>query len=44
MAYLPRQLADAGTELQVMYCYETFPVKVVGTGGPFDPDDTRLKP
>jgi glycine cleavage system aminomethyltransferase T/glycine/D-amino acid oxidase-like deaminating enzyme len=44
MAYLPRHLAEPGTELQVMYCYETFPVKVVGTGGPFDPDDTRLKP
>lgn len=44
MAYLPRELAEPGTSLQVMYCYETFPVKVVGTGGPFDPEDTRMKP
>ena len=44
MAYLPRQLAEPGTELRVMYCYDTFPVKVVGPGGPFDPDDTRMKP
>ncbi len=43
MAYLPRDLAVAGTELQVMYMNELFPVKVVGTDGPFDPDDTRLK-
>jgi hypothetical protein len=43
MAYLPRELAAAGTELGVMYFNEVFPVKVVGTGGPFDPDDSRLK-
>ena len=43
MAYLPRDLAVAGTDLQVMYMNELFPVKVVGTDGPFDPDDTRLK-
>ena len=43
MAYLPRALAEPGTDLRVMYMNETFPVKVVGTGGPFDPDDTRLK-
>lgn len=43
MAYLPRELAEPGTDLSVMYFNEIFPVKVVGTGGPFDPDDTRLK-
>ncbi len=43
MAYLPRELAVPGTDLQVMYMYEKFPVKVVGTDGPFDPTDSRLK-
>lgn len=43
MAYLPQEFAAPGTELQVMYMNETFPVKVVGPNGPFDPDDTRLK-
>jgi glycine cleavage system aminomethyltransferase T len=43
MSYLPRELAEPGTDLQVMYFYETYPVKVVGTGGPFDPDDSRMK-
>lgn len=43
MAYLPAHLAVPGTDLQVMYMYEKFPVKVVGTDGPFDPDNTRLK-
>ena len=43
MAYLPSDLAAPGTDLQVMYMNELFPVKVVGTDGPFDPDDTRLK-
>jgi glycine cleavage system aminomethyltransferase T/glycine/D-amino acid oxidase-like deaminating enzyme len=43
MGYLPREMAMAGTKLQVMYMNEYFPVTVVGTGGPFDPDDTRLK-
>jgi glycine cleavage system aminomethyltransferase T/glycine/D-amino acid oxidase-like deaminating enzyme len=44
MAYLPTEHAAPGTELQVMYMNELFPVKVVGTGAAFDPDDTRLKP
>jgi glycine cleavage system aminomethyltransferase T len=44
MAYLPTEHAAPGTELQVMYMNELFPVKVVGTGSAFDPDDTRLKP
>ncbi|WP_420452578.1 GcvT family protein [Ilumatobacter sp.] len=44
MAYLPTEHAEPGTDLQVMYMNELFPVKVVGTDGPFDPDDTRLKP
>ena len=43
MGYLPREMAAAGTKLQVMYMNEFFPVTVVGTDGPFDPDDTRLK-
>jgi glycine cleavage system aminomethyltransferase T len=43
MAYLPRALAEPGTDLQVMYMNETFPVKVVRTDGPFDPHNTRLK-
>ncbi|WP_040494566.1 GcvT family protein [Ilumatobacter nonamiensis] len=43
MAYLPRELAVEGTDLQVMYMNEFFPVRVVGPNGPFDPDDTRLK-
>ena len=43
MAYLPTALAEPGTDLKVMYMNELFPVKVVGTGGPFDPDNTRLK-
>ncbi len=43
MAYLPLEHAEPGTDLQVMYMNELFPVKVVGTGSAFDPDDTRLK-
>jgi glycine cleavage system aminomethyltransferase T/glycine/D-amino acid oxidase-like deaminating enzyme len=43
MAYLPTEYATPGADLQVMYMNELYPVKVVGTGGPFDPDDTRLK-
>ncbi len=42
MAYLPRVLAEPGTDLQVMYMNELYPVKVVGPGGPFDPENTRL--
>jgi glycine cleavage system aminomethyltransferase T len=43
MAYLPTDLAQPGTDLQVMYMNETFPVNVVGTGAAFDSEDTRLK-
>jgi glycine cleavage system aminomethyltransferase T/glycine/D-amino acid oxidase-like deaminating enzyme len=43
MAYLPRDLARPGTELRAMYMNETFPVQVVGTDGPFDPDNSRMK-
>ncbi|MFT6393329.1 MAG: glycine cleavage system aminomethyltransferase T [Ilumatobacter sp.] len=43
MGYLPREMATAGTKLQVMYMNEYFPVTVVGTDGPFDPDNIRLK-
>jgi glycine cleavage system aminomethyltransferase T len=42
MGYVPNELAAPGTDLQVMYMNELFPVKVVGTGSAFDPDDTRL--
>ncbi len=44
MAYLPTELAVIGTDLQVMYMNELFPVKVAAIeGSVFDPDDTRLK-
>ena len=43
MAYLPSELAEPGTDLQVMYMNELFPVRVAGTGAVFDPDDSRLK-
>ncbi len=43
MGYVPNELAEPGTDLQVMYMNELFPVKVVGTGAAFDPDDSRMK-
>ncbi|MCQ3811840.1 MAG: glycine cleavage system protein T, partial [Acidimicrobiia bacterium] len=43
MAYLPAELAQPGTDLQVMYMNELFPVKVASTGAVFDPDDTRMR-
>ena len=43
MSYLPLELCTPGTDLQVMYMNELFPVKVAGNGAVFDPDDTRLK-
>ncbi len=43
MGYLPQRYAVPGTDLQVMYMNELFPVKVVGPHGPFDPDDSRMK-
>ncbi len=44
LGYLPPELAVVGTDLQVMYMNERFPVQVAATDGSvFDPDDTRLK-
>ena len=43
MGYLPAELATPGTDLQVMYMNELFPVRVASTGAVFDPDDTRLR-
>lgn len=44
LGYLPPEHAVVGTDLQVMYMNELFPVKVAATAGSvFDPDDTRLK-
>ena len=43
MSYLPSELSSPGTDLQVMYMNELFPVRVAGTAAVFDPDDSRLK-
>jgi glycine cleavage system aminomethyltransferase T/glycine/D-amino acid oxidase-like deaminating enzyme len=45
LAYLPPELAVAGTDLQVMYMNERYPVQVAVAGSTplFDPDDTRMK-
>ena len=43
MAYLPRELAISGTDLQVMYMNELYPVEVATTGSVFDPTDSRMK-
>ncbi len=43
MGYLPAELAVPGTDLQVMYMNELFPVKVASTGAVFDPDDSRMR-
>jgi len=43
MAYLPRELAVSGTDLQVMYMNEFYPVEVATTGAVFDPTDSRMK-
>ena len=44
LAYLPRELAVIGTDLQVNYMNENFPVKVAAIqGSVFDPEDSRLK-
>ena len=43
MGYLPNELAAPGTDLQVMYMNELYPVKVATTGSVFDPDDSRMK-
>jgi len=45
MSYLPPEFAVEGTELQVMYMGELYPVRVarVGSQPLFDPDDSRMK-
>ena len=44
LAYLPPEHAQPGTQLDVMYANERFPVTVAATSGSaFDPDNTRLK-
>ncbi len=45
LGYLPPDLAIAGTDLQVMYQNELFPVKVAVAGSTplFDADDARMK-
>ncbi|MEE1564823.1 MAG: glycine cleavage T C-terminal barrel domain-containing protein, partial [Acidimicrobiales bacterium] len=43
MSHLPTELAAPGTDLQVMYQNELYPVKVASTGAVFDPDDSRMK-
>ena len=44
LGYLPPEHAVIGTQLDVMYMNERFPVTVAATtGSVFDPDDTRLK-
>ena len=45
MAYLPPGHAVEGTDLQVMYMNELFPVRVARAGSRplFDPDDARMK-
>jgi len=46
MAYLPTDLCEPGTELQVMYQNEMYPVSVAATGpnlALFDPANDRMK-
>jgi glycine cleavage system aminomethyltransferase T len=46
MAYLPTDLCEIDTDLQVMYQNENYPVKVAATGANlalFDPDNGRMK-
>lgn len=45
LAYLPPELAEEGTDLEVMYMNELYPVRVAVAGSTslFDPDDTRMK-
>ncbi len=45
LAYLPPEHAVEGTELQVMYMNELFPVRVERAGSQplFDPEDARMK-
>ncbi len=45
LGYLPPEHAVEGTDLQIMYQNELFPVRVARAGGTplFDPDDKRMK-
>jgi len=45
LGYLPPEHAVVGTDLQIMYQNELFPVKVAVSGSTplFDPDDARMK-
>jgi len=45
LAYLPPEHAVVGTDLEVMYMGDRFPVRVAVAGSTplFDPDDTRMK-
>ena len=45
LGYLPPESAVEGTELQIMYMNELYPVKVAVAGSRplFDPDDSRMK-
>jgi glycine cleavage system aminomethyltransferase T len=46
MAYLPSELCEVGTQLQVMYQNESYPVKVAASGtnlALFDPNNERMK-
>ncbi len=45
LAYLPPEHAVVGTDLQVMYMDERYPVRVAVAGSTplFDPDDSRMK-
>ncbi len=45
LAYLPPEHAVEGTDLEVMYMNESFPVRVAVAGSTplFDPDDSRMK-
>ena len=45
LAYLPPEHAVVGTDLEVMYMGDRFPVRVAVAGSTplFDPDDARMK-
>ena len=45
LAYLPPEYAIVGTDLEVMYMGDRFPVRVAVAGSTplFDPDDARMK-
>lgn len=43
LAYLPIELAVAGTRLQVLYVNDRFPVTVAACAAVFDPGNSRMK-